>query len=661
MRLPLEIFCDVLKHVDADTLENLEKAFLMSQRYHAAVLQHRWRNVAIESQTLIDKALRAPTFRGEQLHAEPATYIQHLRSTHTKDTKRFPCLEENFFPVFSLLLRCTSLRELDSNGPLKQEELEIVVSRLKDSLEALRLLIPTPNLKRQPIKWDCLALMTNLRRLEIGDFMFHDPPSFVWVVGKLQNLEVLTILEIDHVLYSEENNPLLIFLRELLCIDPSLGRLRFSLPPRLKSLALCDTSESFTSAKLTPPHRPESFARVSLPLLEDLFFNHRDPLLIKKTLDWWELPSLKRLTVPSVTPDIREGPHTSKFSTSLIQDEVVQPLMVRCVETLQQVVLVDVWQARSNERIIRPLANQKCGFTVTDLVCGTLPRKHFFDHLPPQYRTFRQQLRETMQNCKLCRKLFEVHQFHPFLVRLRIEQLHFYDGVIGTIFQDLFFPKLRILMLYPWQRDLDIPMRSLKRPPSLNEIPEGRVAQSILSQGFPEMRILAIGRYRFWLAKEKDHTKEPDATLDPLEYSSRVWLLEEALRNRPQAAEIDRSLDARDWTFMNDLPEHPQKQDPYACLSCSGADTSHVDKEVNVVYKRVENRQMAMHRNYVVLHRTDFSPRETSQDRKLSSLYGRPLHWLHNMPSWSYESTIRAITEGEQLARSESPKGGPFG
>ena len=144
-------------------------------------------------------------------------------------------------------------------------------------------------------------------------------------------------------------------------------------------------------------------------------------------------------------------PHSIEYSTALIRDNVLQPMIDRYSKTLRQVILLDIWQNHSCDSSLIPVnVDWNQSFSITDLVCGTRPRRRPGQVLPSsQSEYITPWYQRTLDDCFLYKHLLEVHEVHPFLIRLRIDQVHFLDDLVSTIFEGLEFPKLRVLMLYP--------------------------------------------------------------------------------------------------------------------------------------------------------------------------------------------------------------------
>ncbi|KAI4153125.1 MAG: hypothetical protein LQ340_002499 [Diploschistes diacapsis] len=664
VRIPLEVFFNVLDYADEDVVEQLYTATSGNRRYHAAVLEYRWQNISIveediyygsqhtaDSRHLIASALRKTTTENNDVPAEPASYIRCLRADYARPYAQHPSYKRTFSPdrgnlsLFHLLTRCSSLRELYRVAPLCQKALKLITHSSHHSLQRLRLQIPSPGHPSQARNWRCLQSMMELTKLEIGDVSPQDATELGMVVGELQNLTDLTLMMLES---EPGSSSIFNFLTNLHVTDRISHQTVRYFPSGLKSLTLCDPTETsmFTSAVrgLFPPL---SMARISIPLLEDLWLDCQNTLTLRVMLAWWELPILERLTIPSVTCDPR-GLSGALTWTNRILYEVLEPVISMCRDTIHQVVLLDVWQNKDRHSKLKTMNtawNWEFGFVITDLVFGTRSRRHMDLALSHLFRMkSKARYRRAIIDCYLYQQLFDTNQLHESLIRLRIDQLDFYEDAFEDLFRNN-FPKLRILILYPWNPQ---PFRSddERYPKRIDGFLEGRLAQRILQyagESIPELCVLAIGGYKFWLPKAPYAKKMVERPLLTPKLWRQVWHLDHAMADTAQREAIRSSLDARDWQFLSDIPPHPRKEDPYASSSHPDPEKN-VDERNRVLFRNCAASQMIRNRNYMVLHPEDISPEAHEYFSASSSAYTRPLHWLHNLAIWDSEAS-------EQLAK----------
>lgn len=91
-------------------------------------------------------------------------------------------------------------------------------------------------------------------------------------------------------------------------------------------------------------------------------------------------------------------------------------------------------------------------------------------------------------------------------------------------------------------------------PDDMNTLKETKIAKAIAAQDLPSLRLLAVGRYRFWLQRQ-EVTIDAHGTSGcrPIPF---VWFLRRALEDPLQAAEIARLVPPDDWTFLADRSDH---------------------------------------------------------------------------------------------------------
>lgn len=115
--------------------------------------------------------------------------------------------------------------------------------------------------------------------------------------------------------------------------------------------------------------------------------------------------------------------------------------------------------------------------------------------------------------------------------------------------------QLKVLFLRPLAKQVRDPMtgegfRSLPYPveffgpdlpANMDTLRESQIAQEIAAQKLPSLRIIAVGRYKYWV-----EGKQREAS------SRKVWFLRRALEDPQQEAEILRTMDQDDWSFLAD-------------------------------------------------------------------------------------------------------------
>ena len=314
--IPHEIFCIILDFADAVALEKLCVATRRCRALYTAVLQRKWQRLTLnqeyrqhpsqltkKSQLLVANAIRAPGF--EQI-LDPTQYIRHLLLA-SFPSPNIPISignlpepkERNNVPA--LLGKCISLRELDWDGSLDQAMLDEILVNIAGPIEILRVQTSSLRYGRSHFDWRRLSLTKKLKKLEIGQISLYDMASLINVLKHLDHVDTLALMTAETDPFESERSAFC-GLEYLYAIDPESSRLKNKFPPRLKSLTISDSSEARFRPFSRLSDRPASVERAQLSTLEDLFFECRDPLAMKTIVDWWDMPNLKRLSLPCGTP-----------------------------------------------------------------------------------------------------------------------------------------------------------------------------------------------------------------------------------------------------------------------------------------------------------------------------------------------------------------------
>lgn len=168
--------------------------------------------------------------------------------------------------------------------------------------------------------------------------------------------------------------------------------------------------------------------------------------------------------------------------------------------------------------------------------------------------------------------------------RMRIDQVNLHDlevNRIDNVSDGL--QQLRVLVLQPLAqqvcdysklngiRSVPYPYEPFgpELPDNVDILNEGKIAQAISAQDLPALRIIAVGRYRFWL-ENLPISKANDSC------HRKVWFLRRALQNAEQEAEILRTVNKEDWQFLADRSD---------CLA-QGASQEHVRESNRLVYRK---------------------------------------------------------------------------
>ena len=114
---------------------------------------------------------------------------------------------------------------------------------------------------------------------------------------------------------------------------------------------------------------------------------------------------------------------------------------------------------------------------------------------------------------------------------------------------------LKIIILRPTAEQLFNPLinrgyRSLPSPlepfgpdlpDDMSTVRESQIAEEIAHQDLQALRIVVVGRYRYWVQRPK-----PDRN------DRKIWFLRRALEDPEQEAEILHTMDRDDWEFLAD-------------------------------------------------------------------------------------------------------------
>lgn len=78
-------------------------------------------------------------------------------------------------------------------------------------------------------------------------------------------------------------------------------------------------------------------------------------------------------------------------------------------------------------------------------------------------------------------------------------------------------------------------------PQSMDYLREARVAKMIADQDLPNLRLIAISEYRFWVQRKPKSKKDSKA---------RLWFLRRALEDPKQEHQILKTINSEDWDFL---------------------------------------------------------------------------------------------------------------
>ena len=543
-----------------------------------------------------------------------------------------PCSEDMQYSLSILLPACTGLSELKHQGTLHQDNLDLLTTLAELPLRKLVLrktaatvsarwrCSPYPygvvrdgtqangfraDFEHMTLRWNDLARLSTLQSLEISQLFQHEGRSLAQAIGRMEQLERLLVLahpnpDSDD---PEGPSPLNSFLEYIFPVEASTAGKGpiCKLPSRLRSLVISDPYSRSVIVRPLKSHRSERLIirrRVTVakpspsvsknfPELKDLFLDVDNMSALEKIFCWMDLPVLERLAIPAVITiaaiDPFAGAPTDERHVLVDTAYPDYCRLINCwirkhMESLNEVTLLNAWQNSGlyGSGTVRELHHDwDCNFSTKELVLGTKSP----DSYDPRYP--KPESNELRNSLFVPRRGIDGPRWGSNLERLRIDQLAF-ENLEFARFASQELSNLKILMLHPWPK---------WQRPSQNEIATG-----VMSQNLPRLRVLNICGSRFWLERNNFSTQN-SAMLECSAVSDmppKLWDFSRALKDAKQSTEIARWLSVRDWSFLDDIPAHPCRDDQ--------------------VFGRCSSLQTKKHRNYMVLTKED----ATENDKKAS-------------------------------------------
>ena len=354
--------------------------------------------------------------------------------------------------------------------------------------------------------------------------------------------------------------------------------------------------------------RPEKVARITFPYLTDIYLNFDNSNALFLIIDWLELPRLSRLSLPCIITYNRFNPAEDRVENQI--PRLVNSTIQRHQQTLKEIVFLNMWQEGDwiEANLLRDLGDDWANsFMIQELVLSTWPTVWRFDN---------KFLQEVNKDPSFYKDVILKCHSSVSIKRLRIDLVHFNEELFDEFFTDLGFPQLKIIMLYPWPRQIDLHKREY--PEDLSSFPEGRLALNLASQKIPNLQILVIGGYHFWIQRN-GNSPEGETLLSKQPSYQKLWHLSQAQQDPIQRIEIDRYVSPTDWKFIQDLPPHPKVRDPLAYRP-------RYDSCINYMLWNVPSLQMLKNSNYAVLRREDDAG---------ASLDPPPQRWLTHLAHWN--------------------------
>lgn len=112
-------------------------------------------------------------------------------------------------------------------------------------------------------------------------------------------------------------------------------------------------------------------------------------------------------------------------------------------------------------------------------------------------------------------------------------------------------------------------------PNDMDTLKEAEIAKAIAAQELPSLRIISVGRFRFWVQHQSARKSDVDCP-------KVVWFLHRALEDAEQEAEIMRVVHPDDWKFLADQSD---------CLAETASDES-VRLANRLVYRKIQAEEV---------------------------------------------------------------------
>ena len=116
-------------------------------------------------------------------------------------------------------------------------------------------------------------------------------------------------------------------------------------------------------------------------------------------------------------------------------------------------------------------------------------------------------------------------------------------------------------------------------PDDMHTLKETEIANAIAAQELPSLRIISVGRYRYWVQhRTAKSNSQSSSGSSPLKV---VWFLRRALEDPLQEAEIMRVVHPDDWNFLADRSD---------CLAETASDES-IRLANRLVYRNIQTEE----------------------------------------------------------------------
>lgn len=116
-------------------------------------------------------------------------------------------------------------------------------------------------------------------------------------------------------------------------------------------------------------------------------------------------------------------------------------------------------------------------------------------------------------------------------------------------------------------------------PDDMDTLKETEIAKAIAAQDLPSLRIISVGRYRFWVQREIENSHSNSNGHSP----KVVWFLRRALEDPLQEVEIRRVVHPDDWKFLADRSD---------CLAETASEES-IRLANRLVYRKIQTEEVS--------------------------------------------------------------------
>jgi hypothetical protein len=86
----------------------------------------------------------------------------------------------------------------------------------------------------------------------------------------------------------------------------------------------------------------------------------------------------------------------------------------------------------------------------------------------------------------------------------------------------------------------------------MSQLPEYIFASQLAAQDLPELRLIAVGKYRYWVQRPRKKQKTKSKNKPKEKPKSKLWFLRHALEDPTEEKKILEWATKRDWEFLGD-------------------------------------------------------------------------------------------------------------